>query len=156
MLLEIEDVWLRVLIMYPPYVCIYFYIHICLTSLTPMQNRPWIICHFIIHHIYIYRCNTSKMNWLQLSIQFKPLAYFSPVFVPQHLRNIEVSSGNQQNKKHHHDERIPSTSPGEQIFRKLRRKGQGQATRSACQQSAQHLCISRFEANMPWNESRIQ
>ena len=45
-----------------------------------------------------------------------------------------------------------SDSTCEQIFRKLRRKGQGQATRSACQQSAQHLCISRFEANMPWNE----
>lgn len=82
------------------------------------------------------------MKSLQLSIQFKPLLLFiSQLFL---FHNIYGTSTPQR-----------AALPGEQIFRKLRRKGQGQATRSACQQSAQHLCISRFEANMPWNESWI-
>lgn len=44
-----------------------------------------------------------------------------------------------------------SDSTCEQIFRKLSR-AVGGATIQSCRQSAQQLCIARFEANLPWKE----
>ena len=43
----------------------------------------------------------------------------------------------------------PFGSLGEQIFRKLSRAAGGASIQN-CRQSAQQLCIARFEANLPW------